>query len=46
MTYKEELGDLNDQTKYKSIGREDEEDAIPEDKKLLIELHQNKFDNF
>ena len=45
MTYTEEKIDLADPNLI-SIKREEEGDIIPEDKKLLIEINQKKFQNF
>ena len=45
LTFNSDIIDEND-PKLQSIDTEDATDTIPEQKKMLIELHQNKFDNF
>lgn len=45
MTFESSEIDVNDPS-LMSIDTEEENDAIPEQKKMLIELNQNKFQGF
>jgi hypothetical protein len=45
MTLKEE-GVAIDDPGLKDIRAEDDQDEIPQDKKILIEMHQKKFQGF